>query len=55
MLQRAPAIDDDIIEAVREDEIESMIAEARERQATCDDCDWPPAGNYSTALQQEHE
>jgi hypothetical protein len=32
MPPRAPTIDDDIIDAVREDEIESIVADARERQ-----------------------
>jgi hypothetical protein len=32
MRTKAPTIEDDIIDALREDEIESIVAEARERQ-----------------------
>jgi hypothetical protein len=32
MPPRVPTIDDDIMDAVREDEIESIVAEVRERQ-----------------------
>jgi hypothetical protein len=32
MPQRVPTVDDDIIDAVREDDIENIVAEARERQ-----------------------
>jgi hypothetical protein len=36
MAHRAPTIDDDITDAVREDDMESLIAEAIERRDTSD-------------------
>ena len=40
----APTIDDDIIEAVIEDEIESVVAEARERWERDDERRLPAIG-----------
>ena len=40
MPARTFAIHDDIIDAVREDDIENVIAEARERQKARDGYDW---------------
>ena len=37
----APRIHDDIIDAVIEDEIQSGVADARERQEACDEDDYP--------------
>jgi hypothetical protein len=38
MSPSAPTIHDDIIDAVREDDIESVVADARERQEQRDGC-----------------
>jgi hypothetical protein len=38
MSPRVPTIDDEILEAVREDDIESIVAEVRERQEAYNGC-----------------
>jgi hypothetical protein len=41
MYPRTPTVENDIVDATREDDIESLVVEARERWEACDESDRP--------------